>query len=229
MGEPTIWCSRIVITAKKDGKPRRVVDLRGLNKHALRQTHSTEAPFLQASRVKPNTWRTTMDAWNGYHSIPLDAEDHFMTTFLTPWGRHRYRVLPQGYLASGDAYTDRYDHVTRDYPHPHTWCVDDFCGWEDSIKDSFLHTCEYLSLTASHGIIQTPAKFQFCQKELEFVGFWLGSSSVQPSEETLEAIKNFPRPTNITGIRFFGLVEQVAWAFSKTTVMLPFKLLLSKS
>ena len=108
--------------------------------------------------------------------------------------------------------------------------MDDFCGWEDSIKDSFLHTCEYLSLTASHGIIQTPAKFQFCQKELEFVGFWFGSSSVQPSEETLEAIKNFPKPTNITGIcSFFGLIEQVAWAFSEKTVMLPFKPLLSKS
>ena len=57
-----------------------------------------------------------------------------------------------------------------------------------------------------------------------------GSWSLWGSEETLEAIKPFPRPTNITGIRsFFGLVEQVAWAFSKTTVMLPFKPLLSKS
>ena len=59
VGEPTIWCSRMVITAKKDGKPRRVLDLRGLN----RQTHSTEAPSLQASRVKPNTWRTMMLAF----------------------------------------------------------------------------------------------------------------------------------------------------------------------
>ena len=42
-GEPTTWCSWININAKKDGKPRRVVDLRPLNKQAVRQTHPTEA------------------------------------------------------------------------------------------------------------------------------------------------------------------------------------------
>ena len=53
VGEPTSWCSRMVTTAKKNVKPRRVVDLRCLNKFALRQTHPTEAPFMQASRVPP--------------------------------------------------------------------------------------------------------------------------------------------------------------------------------
>ena len=47
---------------------------------------------------------------------PLAEEDRHLTTFLTPWGRLRYRVLPQGYLAAGDAYTHRYDQVTRDFP-----------------------------------------------------------------------------------------------------------------
>lgn len=122
-----------------------------------------------------------MDAWNGYHSIPLAEEDHHKTTFLTPWGRYRYRVLPQGYLASGDAYTDRYDYVVRDYPHPHTRCVDDMIGWTLSIEDQFFQTCQYLTLTGSHGIIQSPEKFVICQKELEFIGYWLGEDSVQPA------------------------------------------------
>ena len=45
----------------------------------------------------------------------------------------------------------------------------------------------------------------------------------------MKSIREFPRPTDITGIRsWFGLVEQVAWAFSKTALMLPFRELLSK-
>ena len=169
-----------------------------------------------------------MDAWNGYHSIPLAEEDRHLTTFLTPWGRLRYRVLPQGYLAAGDAYTHRYDQVTRDFPHPFTRCVDDCLPWTNSIEDMFFVVCEYLTLTGKHGIIQSPSKFVFCQKELEFVGFWLGEDSIKPSPETLKAITEFPRPTNITDIRsFFGLVEQVSFAFSKTAVMAPFRELLS--
>ena len=169
-----------------------------------------------------------MDAWNGYHYIPLAEEDRHITTFLTLLGRLCYPVLPQGYLAAGDAYTDRYDQVTRDFPHPFTRCVDDALPWTTTIEDMFFVVCEYLTLTGNHGIIQSPGKFNFCQRELEFVGFWLGVDSIRPSDQTLEAITEFPRPSNITDIRsFFGLVEQVAWAFSKTAVMAPFRELLA--
>ena len=46
-----------------------------------------------------------------------------------------------------------------------------------------------------------------------------------PSEKTLEAIRNFPRPTDIMGARaWFGLVNQVAFSF---TLMIHFRHLLS--
>ena len=71
----------MVITAKKDGKPRKVVKVRGLKKFALRQTHSTEALYLQARRAETTTWRTTLDTWNGYRSIPLVVEDQWKNNF----------------------------------------------------------------------------------------------------------------------------------------------------
>ena len=62
---------------------------------------------------------------------------------------------------------------------------------------------------------------------MEFVGFWVGEDGVRPTEETLQAIKDFPRQVDITGIRsWFGLVEQVAFSFSKTSLMEPFRELL---
>ena len=36
------------------------------------------------------------------------------TTFITEWGRFMYLRMPQGYLASGDTYTRRYDEVIKD-------------------------------------------------------------------------------------------------------------------
>ena len=52
--------------------------------------------------VPSNTFRTTLDAWNGYHSVPIKEEDRDVTTFITPWGRFRYRTTPQGFLAAQD-------------------------------------------------------------------------------------------------------------------------------
>ena len=51
---------------------------------------------------------------------------------------------------------------------------------------------------------------------------------MEPGKDLLKAILEFPRPKDISGIRsWFGLVEQVAWAFSKTDIMSPFRHLLS--
>ena len=74
MGVPTTWQSRMVVVSKKSGKSRRTVDLSPLNKHCLRETHTTEAPFFQVSRVEPQTFKTVLDAWNGYHAVELEEE-----------------------------------------------------------------------------------------------------------------------------------------------------------
>ena len=51
---------------------------------------------------------------------------------------------------------------------------------------------------------------------------------MKPGTEMLEAVREFPRPRDISGVRsFFGLVEQVSFAFSKTEVMALFRHLLS--
>lgn len=51
VGEPVTWCHRMVVCAKKNGKPRRTVDFQALNAHAIRETHHTQSPFHQARSV----------------------------------------------------------------------------------------------------------------------------------------------------------------------------------
>ena len=94
---PDTWCSRMGVVGKADGNPRRVLDMRPLNKATVKQQHTMDSPFMQASRVPPNTWRSTLDAWMSYHNVPLDPDSRHYTTFITPWGRYRYLVSPQGH------------------------------------------------------------------------------------------------------------------------------------
>ena len=51
VGEPVTWCQRMVICAKKNGKPRRTIDFQSLNSYATRETHHTQSPFHQARSV----------------------------------------------------------------------------------------------------------------------------------------------------------------------------------
>ena len=104
----------MVVTAKKNGKPRRTIDLQHLNSQYSRETHHCQSPFLAACQVPPNTKKTILDVVDGYHAIELDAESQPLTTFITEWGRYIYLCLPQGYLAAEDAYTRQYDAVIKD-------------------------------------------------------------------------------------------------------------------
>ena len=45
---------------------------------------ATHPTINKCTSVPVDTWRTCLDAWNGFHSIPLKLEDRHMTTFITP-------------------------------------------------------------------------------------------------------------------------------------------------
>ena len=226
VGEPVTWCHRMVVCPKKDGTPRRTVDLQALNRYATRETHHTQSPFHQARSVPHGTKKTVLDAWNGYHSVPIRPEDRHLTTFITPWGRYRYKTAPQGYAASGDGYTRRYDEIVSHLPRK-TKCVDDVLLWSDSIEESYHQTVEWLDICGRSGILLNAKKFVFARDEVEFAGFEITSNSVRPCRRYLESIRGFAAPKTITDVRsWFGLLNQVSYAFSMAEKMLPFRKLL---
>ena len=226
---PVTWCSRMVVTSKSDGTPRRTVDLQPQNKQSVRQTHHVPTPFRLAEQIPQRTKKTVTDAWNGYHSVPLSEEDRHVTTFITPWGRYRYKVAPQGFLASGDGYTQRFDAIIADFPNQ-VKCVDDTCMWAHSVQEAFFQTCKWLDLCARNGITLNPKKFQFALDTVEFAGLTVTSENIKPSQKFLNSILKFPTPKDISGARaWFGLVNQGAYAFAMAKTMKPFRALLKPS
>ena len=191
IGEPVSWCSPMIVTTKKNGSPRRTVDLQRLNAQCLRETHHYQSPFKLACQVATNTKKTVIDATDGYHYVMLDDESKALTTLITEWGRYRYRRLPQGYLAAGDAYTRRYDEIIKDVPNK-VKCVDDTLLFDTSIEKSFYHTWDYLDLCAKNGITLNKEKFKFCEDTVEFAGLKLTPSGILPSDAIIAAIKDFP-------------------------------------
>ena len=223
VGDPAIWCSPMIIVEKSEGRLRRTIDFQRLNSQCIRETHHVESPFKLASQIPAKKKKTVLDATDGYHAIPLDNESKPLTTFITEWGRYRYRRLPQGFLASGDAYTRRYDDLIKDIPNK-IKCVDDVLMWDDDIQSAYFHTFDYLLLCEKNGITINKDKFQFAQDVADFAGLKITSDGIRPSDKLLKAIRDFPTPTDITGARsWFGIVNQIAWAYSNASIMQPFR------
>ena len=108
-----------------------------------------------------------------------------------------------------------------------TKCIDDTLLWSNTIHDCFFLAAQWLDICGKHRIILNPEKFIFAQDEVEFAEFEITSDIVRPCKRFLRAITAFPIPKNITDVRsWFGLANQVAYAFSMAERMLPFQDLL---
>ena len=111
----------------------------------------------------------------------------------------------------------------RDFPRK-TKVVDDCLIYDDSVEQAFYHAWNFLTICATNGIVLNVEKFQFSQKTVDFAGLRITETGIAPSEKILSAIRNFPVPENITDARsWFGLVNQVAWAYSIGQTMQPFR------
>ena len=209
-GTPTKFCSRMVITRKSNGEPRRTVDLSALNKQSKREIHSNQAPFQLARSITAGTWKSVVDAWNGYHSLEIHPDDRHLTTFMTDMGLFQYVRAPQGFLSSGDGYNRRMDELVCAIERL-VRCVDDHCLYDTELEAHWWRMLDLLELLGNAGIVLNPEKFQFAQREVDFAGFRVTDSSVEPLPKYLDSIREFPTPQNITDIRsWFGLVNQAS-------------------
>ena len=228
-GEPTSWCFPMLAARKDDGSPRRLVDLSPLNKFCKREVHTSKSPFNLAKSVPSNSLKTVVDAWNGYHAIPVKESDRQYLTFATNLGLFRYMRAPQGFLSSGDGYNRRLDDLTSHIQRLER-CVDDSLlhDKKEDVDQHWWRVIEYLELCGKSGIVLNPEKFQFSLSTVDFAGFRISEDTVEPLPKYLDAIRGFPTPCTIRDIRsWFGLVHQVAHYAQLRDMLEPFKKFLS--
>ena len=139
-----------------------------------------------------------LDAMDGYHAITLDKVSQPLTIFITEWGKHIYLRMPQGFIASGDAFTHTYHEIIKDFPCK-VKIIDDTLLYDTDIEQSFFHTRDYLRICAKNGIVINKTKSKFCQDNKEFSNLLITPDGISPSPKILAATKDFLVPKDITG------------------------------
>ena len=136
-----------------------------------------------------------MDAWNGFQLVELREEDCHFTTFSSPIGLLRYKRAPQGYLSSGDGFNRRVDDIMADVQRLER-CVDDSLLFDNdaNMRDHWWRVIDFLELTGRNGIVLNTEKFQFCEGVVEFAGFRISDTTVEPLSKYLDAMCHFPSP-----------------------------------
>ena len=102
--EPTDWCSPIVLVPKPSGEVRICVDPKRLNFAVKRERFVIPTIDELIHKLRGATIFCSLDAANGYWQLPLTEAASKLTTFITPFGRFRFKHLPFGISSASEIF-----------------------------------------------------------------------------------------------------------------------------
>ena len=113
-----------------------------------------------------------------------------------------------GYCISRDIFDSHYGKIVDNLSNCERVC-EDFLIYARTKKE-FLEKCEeYFKVCDENNITLNLNKVQWMKQEVLFAGYIIGQNGYRIDPKLSEALKNFPKPENITDMRsFFGLANQ---------------------
>ena len=98
------WLANTVVVKKKSGKWRVCVDFTNLNKACPKDPFPMPKIDQLLDTTVSHPQMSFLDAFQGYHQIPLALDDQEKTTFVTPVGNYHHKVMPFGLKNAGSIY-----------------------------------------------------------------------------------------------------------------------------
>ncbi|KAK3237781.1 hypothetical protein CYMTET_52163 [Cymbomonas tetramitiformis] len=126
--------SNVVVAGKKDHETglwtqtRFCVDLRGVNRHSLKDNTLPHRPEELYQKVAKAKFKTTLDATKAFHQIPMATEeDRSKTAFWWKNQLYQYTSMPFGAAGATSAFVRIMDYELRHLQHCTVAYVDGYC------------------------------------------------------------------------------------------------------
>lgn len=147
-----------------------------------------------------------------------------------PEGLHQYTRLPMGISHARDDYGRRFSDIFGHIPNT-ARCMEDLIVYSITY-DEQINLLRLLFQTASDNNVSfNRKKMVFANHSVVFAGYVVSENGFCPNPELTRAIREFPRPGNITDLRsFFGLCQQVGnFSIKLAATLAPLSPLLKKN
>ena len=136
-----------------------------------------------------------LDAFSGYHQIPMSPADVEKTAFITPHGLYCYKVMSFGLKNDGVTFQRLMTKIFK----PLIGCsvevyIDDIVVKNKTRKEHVLHLQEVFHLLKKYGMKLNPSKYAFGISVGKFLGFMVSQRGIEVSPDQVKAIMKTPPP-----------------------------------
>jgi hypothetical protein len=222
----------VLFIKKPDGSLRMCVDYRSLN--AITEVMPAILPNISdiLSSLGGGSDRfSKIDLKNAFHQLRMHPESEDLTTFVTKYGRFKYKVIPFGISDAPGFFQSQMNKIFGDLYGCGIWVyIDDILIYE---KDPVRHReliKTVLDRLRKAGLVASLEKCLFEQISVQFLGFNVSKAGISPIEDKLKPILDFPTPRNVKQVQsFLGIMNYYrSFIHSFSTLAAPLYLLLKK-
>ena len=203
------WCSRVVLAPKPNGGVRFCVDYRAVNKVTIKDTYPLPVMDDLIGHLDKATYFSLVDLESGFWQIAVAREDRPKTAFITPDGVWQFKRLPFGLQSSPPNFQRLMYQVLGDLRWLECLCyLDDILIFGTTFEQHLERLDKVLKAIGDAGLTLNPKKCVFGTRCVKFLGHLIDSEGVHPNPEKVDAIKEFPRPDDVTKLRgFLGMTS----------------------
>ena len=202
------YASPVHLVPKKEKGTFRVTgDFRLLNKQTIKDSYPL--PFLNDFVDSLSGCRcfSSLDLFQSYHQLPIAPQDREKTCLITPLGSYVYNKMPQGLKNSGNTFQRHMDMVLRGLDFVFCY-IDDILIFSKNSEEHLKHLIKVFERLHKHGMLLNKSKCVFNVSEIRFLGHIVNQEGIKPTEDKVEAIRDFPEPHNMKMLRrFLGMIN----------------------
>ena len=203
--------SPVVMACKKDGTHRFCIDYRQLNTVTKADTYPLPRIDDLLDQLGQCQFFLTLDLASGYWQIRVSPASRENTAFVTPQGLYEFLVMPFG-LTNAPAVFQRLMQRLLMGLNPASGpdfvavYIDDVLVFSPTLEEHLTHLQAVIKRINGAGLKLKPSKCRFVREEVEYLGHLVTPQGLKTNVRLVEAVKQFPRPTDVSGVRrFLGL------------------------
>ena len=196
------WASAVVLVHKKDGGLRFCIDLRKLNEQTIKDAYLLPWIDEMLDSLQGSRWFSSLNLKSGYWQVEMDKESKPLTAFTVgPLGFYECKRMPFGLTNAPAMFQRIMENCLGDLNlHCCIIYLDDIMIFSKDLASHLERLEAVFRKLEEAGLKLKPSKCELFWRKLAYLGHVISAEGVATDEGKIEAIKNWPTPTNVTEV-----------------------------